>query len=561
MRFGSRMIATMAVAFLLVPTLYAGDTAKPTATARKHESRNSRVAPVAMANGKQTARRAAFKPAPGGWLWRGADKTPPKVELFLGYSYWRALPKSPENRIVWMHGGSASLAFNLNTYFGLVADVGGYKATETILQLTGTPSTQAVKADGNVFTFLFGPRLSYRRTVSPFAQVLFGVAHAGNTPLSGCTGRFSNCSPLPSENAFAMTSGGGIDVLINRRIALRIIQVEHLLTRFKDPTSSSGKTATQSNGRLSAGIVFRFGGNPPAPAPSRPPVASCSADKSMVYAGSGDTVAVRAQASDPDNNPLTYAWTTSGGTVDGSGPEVRWNSSGAAPGTYAVRVRVDNGRNGTADCSVDVRVEPLPNRPPTMSCSAERSPILSGERTTIAATASDPDNDPLSYSWHANGGQIIGSGASVQLDTTGLAPGTYTVTGRVEDGRGGAADCSVDVDVQSPPAAPQASKMNECFFHAGSARVDNVCKRFLDDVALKLKNEPKATVVIIGFADPKEPRAARLAQTRAEAAKKYLGEKGIDGSRVVTRAGEGQKGAGKQSRRIDIIWVPEGATY
>ena len=91
--------------------------------------------------------------------------------------------------------------------------------------------------------------------------------------------------------------------------------------------------------------------------------------------------------------------------------------------------------------------------------------------------------------------------------------------------------------------------------------MDNVCKRFLDDVALKLKNEPKATVVIIGFADPKEPRAAWLAQMRAEAAKKYLGEKGIDGSRVVTRAGEGQKGAGKQGWRIDIVWVPEGATY
>jgi outer membrane protein OmpA-like peptidoglycan-associated protein len=278
----------------------------------------------------------------------------------------------------------------------------------------------------------------------------------------------------------------------------------------------------------------------------------------MVNAGSGDTVAVRAQASDPDNDPLNYTWTTNGGTVEGTGPEVRWNPSGANPGTYTVRVRVDDGRGGTADCSTDIRVEPQANRPPMMSCSVERTPILPGERTKITATASDPDNDPLNYSWRANNGQIIGSGASVQFDTTGLSPGRYTVTGRVDDGRGGAADCSVSIDVQAPPPPPQASKINECSFRAGSARVDNVCKRILDDVALRLKNEPKATVVIIGFADPKEPRAA---QVRAELAKKYLGEKGIDESRVVTRAGEGQKGAGKQNGHIDIVWVPEGATY
>jgi flagellar motor protein MotB len=48
---------------------------------------------------------------------------------------------------------------------------------------------------------------------------------------------------------------------------------------------------------------------------------------------------------------------------------------------------------------------------------------------------------------------------------------------------------------------------------------------------------------------------------RAQNAVKYLGEKGIDASRVATRGGAGQTGAGKENRRIDIIWVPEGATY
>ncbi len=40
--------------------------------------------------------------------------------------------------------------------------------------------------------------------------------------------------------------------------------------------------------------------------PNRPPVASCSADKTTVYAETGESVTVRVQASDPDGDPLTY---------------------------------------------------------------------------------------------------------------------------------------------------------------------------------------------------------------------------------------------------------------
>jgi len=66
-----------------------------------------------------------------------------------------------------------------------------------------------------------------------------------------------------------------------------------------------------------------------------------------VYAGSNDTVAVHVSASSPDNLPLTYNYTASGGAVDGTGPDARWNSSGVNPGSYTVSVKVDRrqGRN------------------------------------------------------------------------------------------------------------------------------------------------------------------------------------------------------------------------
>lgn len=313
------------------------------------------------------------------------------------------------------------------------------------------------------------------------------------------------------------------------------------------------------------GFIVKLGmthwGTKPPP-PNRSPSATCSAERDMVYLGSGDVVGVSVSASDPDGDPLTYSWTATGGTVEGTGTAVRWNSSGAQQGSYTVSARVDDGRGGTASCAVDIRVEPRPNRAPSLTCSADRSSVLVGERVRITGTASDPDGDTLTFTWRTNAGQIVGTGNSVQLDTAGAQPGTATVTGRVDDGRGLAADCTVSINVQEPPPPPQASKISECFFNLNSARVDNVCKRVLDDVALRLQNDPTARVAIVGVADPGERRASTLATQRAQNSKDYLvQEKGIAETRIDVRSAGGQAGAGQQNRRVDIIWVPEGATY
>ena len=271
MRSGLRILAVMTVALSLVPALRADGPAKPAATAKKDGTVSSRVAPVAVAKAAPAVTASAPVPLPAAAMpqARDSDIYVPTYELFLGYSNFRAVPMgSSGNRIAWLSGGSTSLAFNANRYLGLVMDFGGYHANR--FGPDAPPSGGVVDASGNVFSYMAGPRLSFRHErFTPFVQALFGVVHASNVTLDGCSG--VGCTPLPSENAFAMTAGGGLDFSLSPHISLRLFQAEYAMTRFRDPTSIAGNTGTQNDVRLSVGIVLRFGWNHPRLHVSFPP--------------------------------------------------------------------------------------------------------------------------------------------------------------------------------------------------------------------------------------------------------------------------------------------------
>lgn len=100
---------------------------------------------------------------------------------------------------------------------------------------------------------------------------------------------------------------------------------------------------------------------------------------------------------------------------------------------------------------------PLP--PPSASCSAQPAEVMAGEPVTVTAT---PQNfNPkatLAYSWTASGGKPSGSAATTQVDTAGLAPGSYNVTANVSggkyEGKPAAATCSAAFTVKEPPRNP-----------------------------------------------------------------------------------------------------------
>ena len=468
----------------------------------------------------------------------------PRYEIAMGYSYVLFNPGGSLGGFD-NNGGSGSAVYNPFKFLGLVAEFAEYGFARTI---------GFTQVHGSWNTWLFGPRLNWRHYnhAVPFVEFLVGGSY-GSPQLTGAG----------KQNVFAFAGGGGLDILFSKHVGWRLAQVDYLRTPYSGP--NVGANAVQNNFRVGTGLIIRFGlpNAPPPPAPKGPPTASCSATPTSVYAGSNDTVTVHVNATSPDNLPLTYSYTASGGSVEGNGPEARSNPSGVSPGSYTVTAKVDDGKGGTASCTADIRVEEQPHHPPTVACTANPTTIMPGDRSTITCNATSPDNLPLTYGYSASSGQVTGNGPQAQFDSTGAQPGTETIKCEVTDSRGDKGEGTTTVEVQQPPPPPQATKVGDCgYTTAGVSRVDNACKRVLDDVALRLKNEPNAKVVVVGYADPKEPRASALAAKRAELVKQFLGEKGIDASRISTRVGEASKEASaKENRRIEVIFVPEGATY
>ena len=145
----------------------------------------------------------------------------PKAEVFGGYSY---LHTSVLGTGFSSNGASGSISINPNNWVGLVGDFGVYHRS-----VLGTGV--------NTVTYLFGPKFAYRHSdkLTPYFHFLLGGAH------------------VSGSGAFALAFGGGFDAKVTPHVAVRLIQVDYVLTKF-------GTNTHQNNARISAGIVFRPGG-------------------------------------------------------------------------------------------------------------------------------------------------------------------------------------------------------------------------------------------------------------------------------------------------------------
>jgi hypothetical protein len=149
----------------------------------------------------------------------------------------------------WMQGGAVELGARLYRGLGLAARVEGLHA--------GANSTTGVPL--SLVTTVFGPRYTMEmrsQRYAVFGEGLVGISNGFHSLFSEGSGPVNsvNAGTTSSANALAIDVGGGVDVRLNRRLAIRAIRASYLRTQFPNST-----TNIQNSLSIGAGVVLRLG--------------------------------------------------------------------------------------------------------------------------------------------------------------------------------------------------------------------------------------------------------------------------------------------------------------
>jgi outer membrane protein OmpA-like peptidoglycan-associated protein len=275
-----------------------------------------------------------------------------RFDISGGYNYVRANAPPGSCQCFSLMGGYFSAGFHINNWVGLEAEVTGEHGND--ISLLGQDLT--------LLTFAAGPKIhkTFGR-LDPFGQVLVGGAHGSDSYFP--TGTTSS----PTAASFEVQAGGGLDYLISEHFSARI-KGQYLKTMLPNGTNNE-----QNELIAGAGIVYRFnsfsfgfGGHekeekepPPPPAEPDGQIAlNCSSNVSGI--DQGDTLEVHAKTiTEPQNLSVKYTWTTSVGTIVGSGEHVGLDTQGVPPGEYHVlgHATAEGPTLLSADCDIPFRIK------------------------------------------------------------------------------------------------------------------------------------------------------------------------------------------------------------
>jgi Big-like domain-containing protein/K319-like protein len=205
-----------------------------------------------------------------------------------------------------------------------------------------------------------------------------------------------------------------------------------------------------------AGCDWLPGHEEPDPANRAPTITQVLATPASINEGSNTGLSVT--ASDPEGDALTYTWTqtpaTPAGTFGGETGSTRtWTAPAlAANTTFTLQVTVSDGKEGSAQATVDVAVANVvvPNRGPSVTEPIiVVTPAVAGN-VALSIGVTDPDGDTLTYAWSTS---VAGQGtftAPAASETQWLSPElttatTYTFQVTVSDGK---VDVTRTLDVQ-----------------------------------------------------------------------------------------------------------------
>lgn len=172
-----------------------------------------------------------------------------QAEISVGYSLLRYSTLDSFDLRSTNHGWNVSIAPNINSNLALVFDFAGHYGTFD----ENLSTFERLEFDFQDHSVMMGPRVS--ETVGawrPFAQLLMGFHRLD----IDTTDRFLDFAPdvdSDTSSGFSLTVGGGLDLIVSDRIALRLFQAEYAVQHLKDISERI------EGARIGAGIVFRLG--------------------------------------------------------------------------------------------------------------------------------------------------------------------------------------------------------------------------------------------------------------------------------------------------------------
>ena len=157
-------------------------------------------------------------------------------------------------------------------------------------------------------------------------------------------------------------------------------------------------------------------------------------------------------ATDPNNDPLTYTVVTppENGTLSGTAPNLTYNPNTNHVGTDSFTFKANDGTTDSNIATVDITVQ---NGLPVAN-----NQVVNVDKNTqkpITLTATDPNNDPLTYTvvTPPENGTLSGTAPNLTYNPNTNHVGTDSFTFKANDGTTDSNIATVGISIQEPPVA------------------------------------------------------------------------------------------------------------
>jgi outer membrane protein OmpA-like peptidoglycan-associated protein len=174
------------------------------------------------------------------------------------------------------------------------------------------------------------------------------------------------------------------------------------------------------------------------------------------------------------------------------------------------------------------------NRPPTVRAQCDPCTVEIGKSSTVTAVGQDPDGDPLTYRWTVPTGTLANPAERQTIWTAPQQEGSVPVTVTVNDGKGGTASDTVNIQVVRP--TPRTYTFEDVHFDFDRYTLRPEATRVLDEAVNALRQDATLRVLIEGHTCNIGTAEYNLAlgDRRSNAVKDYLVSRGVTADRLQT---------------------------